>query len=131
MKRRETGSQGKKIAFRQVIVSPVGSLSSHFAVCVPVTIARQFGRGNMGVIAQTGSSNSACLIQSGRNLDGAIVQSGDNLSAGLLQTRWGTSEIPADACASVTSRRQVFAYIAGRTETLGGPPVLSRGRRSH
>ena len=92
---------------------------------------RQFGRGNMGVIAQTGSSNSACLIQSGRNLDGAIVQSGDNLSAGLLQTRWGTSEIPADACASVTSRRQVFAYIAGRTETLGGPPVLSRGRRSH
>ena len=39
LNRRETGSQGKKMALRQVIVSPVGSFSSHFARCVPVTIA--------------------------------------------------------------------------------------------
>lgn len=84
---------------------------------------RQFGRGNTGVVQQVGSGNSACIIQSGRNLDGAISQAGDDLNTGLLQTRWGNSAIPAEACQTVTSRRQVFAYIAGRTQYLGGPPV--------
>lgn len=74
----------------------------------------QFGRSNTGVVVQNGSDNTACLIQSGRNLDGAIVQTGNNLTTGVIQTRWGTNEIPAEVCATATSRQDVMAYATVR-----------------
>ncbi len=86
---------------------------------------RQFGRDNTGAITQAGSNNTACLIQAGRNLDGAIQQVGDNQSSGLLQTRWGSSEIPVEVCATATTRGDLMAYAPERPEH---PRVHARGR---
>lgn len=83
---------------------------------------RQFGHGNTGVIVQAGSNNTACLVQAGRNINGAIQQAGDNLSTGVLQTRWGSSDIPAEVCATATTRQDVMAYANRR------PPTPVRGR---
>ena len=88
---------------------------------------RQFGRDNTGAITQVGSGNNACLIQAGRNLDGAIQQLGDNQSNGLLQTRWGSSEIPAEVCATATTRGDVMAYAAERPE-IRRSRMRGRGR---
>jgi len=83
---------------------------------------RQYGRDNAGAIKQVGSGNTACLIQVGRNLNGGIQQVGDNQSNGLLQTRWGSAEIPAETCATATTRGEIMAYAPER------PEIVQRGR---
>ena len=77
---------------------------------------RQFGRTNTGAITQVGSGNTGCLIQAGRNLDGSIEQVGDNQTTGLVQTRWGSSEIPAEVCLTATTREDVMAYVTAQPE---------------
>ncbi len=76
----------------------------------------QFGHNNTGTILQNGSDNTACLIQAGRNLEGGIQQVGDNLTTGVLQNRWGTTEIPVEACAVARTRRDLAAYTPPRPE---------------
>lgn len=76
----------------------------------------QFGQNNTGTILQAGSNNSACLIQAGRNLEGGIQQVGDNLTTGVLQNRWGTTEIPVEACSVAATRRDLAAYTPPRPE---------------
>jgi hypothetical protein len=90
---------------------------------------RQFGRGNVGAIIQSGSGNTACLVQTGRNLNGAIQQAGDNQSSGLLQTRWGSSEIPAEVCATATTRQEVMALVFERPGPSPRTRVRGRGGR--
>lgn len=87
---------------------------------------RQFGRTNTGAITQAGSGNTACLIQAGRNLEGSIEQVGDNQSTGLVQTRWGSSEIPAEVCATATTREDVMAFVTSQPEF--NPRGRPRGR---
>ena len=76
----------------------------------------QLGQNNTGTILQAGSGNTACLVQAGRNLEGGIQQAGDNLTTGVLQNRWGTADIPADVCATATTRRDLAAYMPQRSE---------------
>ena len=82
MKRRETGSHGKKIAFRQVIVSPVGSLSSHLAVCVPVTIASSTTPRR---ISNAGDDELVLLVIGGK--DGYVERDGHVMSDEDLELR--------------------------------------------
>lgn len=89
---------------------------------------RQFGRDNTGAITQVGSTNTACLIQAGRNLNGAIQQVGDNQSNGLLQTRWGSSEIPVEVCATATTRGDVMHYALERPDRPERARSRARGR---
>ena len=87
---------------------------------------RQFGRANTGAIVQVGSGNTGCLVQAGRNLDGSIEQVGDNQTTGMVQTRWGSSEVPAEVCLTATTREEVMAYVTAQPEF--NPRGRMRGR---
>ncbi len=89
---------------------------------------RQFGRDNTGIVVQSGTGNSACLVQAGRSLTGTIQQTGDNQSIGLLQTRWGSNEIPVEACATAGTRQDVMGYAIRRPDTSARGRAFGRVR---